>query len=56
MRWFNYIKLGPYIEELGPLNNKNTNQRLYQVREERDETTGDSYKGVTDITYKFWKW
>lgn len=52
---FDYIKLGPYDEKYGPLNNKNTNQRLYQVREERDEATGDSYKGVTDITYKFWK-
>lgn len=42
---FDYIKLGPYISELGPLDNPNTNQRLYQV------------KGLNleDITYKFWK-
>ncbi len=26
---FDYIKLGPYIEENGPLDNPNTNQRLY---------------------------
>ena len=25
------IKLGPYIEELGPLNSKTTNQRFYKV-------------------------
>ena len=37
---FNYIKLGPYIEELGPLNSKTTNQRFYKI---------------DDITYKFLK-
>lgn len=38
---FDYIKVGPYIEALGPLNSKTTNQRLYKHKE--------------DITYKFWK-
>ena len=38
---FDYIKVGPYIETLGPLNSKTTNQRLYKNKE--------------DITYKFWK-
>ena len=28
---FDFIKLGPYIEELGPLNSKATNQRFYKV-------------------------
>jgi len=42
---FDYIKIGPYIEEKGPLNNPNTNQRLY-------EKVGNNHK---DITYKFWK-
>lgn len=42
---FNYIKLGPYIPERGPLNNRNTNQRFYQVVNET----------LLDITYKFWK-
>lgn len=41
-----YIKIGPYKEECGPLNNPNTNQRLY-VR--------DSDNNLQDITYKFWK-
>lgn len=45
---FDYIKLGPYIEECGPLNNPNTNQRLYKVIVEDGE-----YK-LTNITYKFW--
>ena len=37
---FNYVKLGPYIEELGPLNSETTNQRFYKI---------------DDITYKFLK-
>ena len=37
---FNYVKLGPYIEELGPLNSETTNQRFYKI---------------DDITYKFFK-
>lgn len=41
---FNYIKLGPYNEELGPLNNPNTNQRFYKV----------ANNNLEDITYKFW--
>ena len=40
---FDYIKLGPYIEEFGPLNNPNTNQRMFKVPD------------IEDITYKFWK-
>ena len=42
---FDYIKIGPYIEEKGPLDNPNTNQRFYKV---------NNYK-LEDITYKFWK-
>lgn len=36
-----YIKIGPYIDEYGPLNKETTNQRMYFHGE--------------DITYKFWK-
>lgn len=42
---FDYIKLGPYIEEFGPLNSKTTNQRFYKVSD------GE----LIDITSKFWK-
>ena len=42
---FDYIKLGPYIEEFGPLNSKTTNQRFYKV----------SDKELVDITSKFYK-
>ena len=43
--YFDYIKVGPYIESLGPLNSKTTNQRLYHI-------VNDS---IEDITHAFWK-
>ena len=46
---FDYIKLGPYIEELGPLNSKTTNQRMYKVVEQNN-----NYE-LVDITDRFWK-
>ena len=46
---FDYIKLGPYISDKGPLNNPNTNQRLYRVVREEDKTA------FLDITYLFYK-
>ena len=42
---FNFIKLGPYIEYLGPLNSKTTNQRFYKIEEGK----------LIDITNLFWK-
>lgn len=47
---FDYIKLGPYDENRGPLNKRTTNQRFYKVVHasvKRNE--------LHDITYKFWK-
>ena len=44
-RHFDYIKIGPYVEERGPLNERTTNQRLYKR----------SGKGFEDITERFWK-
>ena len=49
---FDYIKLGPYIKELGPLTSKTTNQRLYQYGKFFSDYTIDKY--WRDITYKFW--
>lgn len=43
---FDYIKLGPYKEEFGPLNSRTTNQRFYKV----------SGRELVDITSKFWKY
>lgn len=39
-----YYKVGSYIEEKGPLNSANTNQRMYKMRPKKE-----------DITYKFRK-
>lgn len=43
--YFDYIKIGPYIEKLGPLTNPLTNQIMYQVIDGQ----------LIDITHKFWK-
>lgn len=43
---FDYIKVGPYIEHLGCLKERTTNQRLYK------RASGDDF---TDITSTFWK-
>lgn len=45
----NYIKLGPYIEEFGPLTSRTTNQLLLEV----DTSCGKPM--VKDITSRFWK-
>lgn len=44
--YFDYIKLGPYIKERGGLDNPNTNQRFYYIKD----------KVLIDWTYKFWKY
>lgn len=44
-KMFDYVKIGPYKKEFGPLNNRNTNQRLYYM----DNGT------PTDITSRFWR-
>ena len=45
LMYFDYIKVGPYIEEKGGLDNPNTNQRFYCVKDRK----------LVDWTYKFWK-
>lgn len=45
LEYFDYIKLGSYMEEFGPLNSRTTNQRMYKVHDCELE----------DITSKFWK-
>ena len=42
---FDYIKIGPFIRHLGPLNKPTTNQRIY--RKNSDDT-------FEDITSRFW--
>ena len=38
---FDYVKVGPYLAECGPLNERTTNQRMYYHRQ--------------DITPRFWR-
>lgn len=47
---FDYIKLGPYDEDKGPLNKRTTNQRFYKVFH---FSTGRC--DLIDITHKFWR-
>ena len=56
--YFDYLKLGPYIEKFGPLNKETTNQRLYKHTPDNRVASkiGDKYWfHWQDITYKFWK-
>ena len=47
--YFEYIKLGPYKQECGGLDNPNTNQKLFGI------VNVDGFYRMIDITYKFWK-
>ena len=58
---FDYVKVGPYIPENGPLNNPSTNQRLYRVLgpEEKAPEGAEfrmraSGRRFVDITPRFW--
>lgn len=51
---FDFIKLGPYIPQKGPLDNPSTNQRFYEVLH-YPESTGILIPEhrLSDVTYKF---
>jgi anaerobic ribonucleoside-triphosphate reductase activating protein len=51
--WFDYIKIGPYIKELGGLDSKKTNQRMYQYSPTCINNNTELGQGWIDITYKF---
>lgn len=50
IKYLDYIKVGPYIKEFGPLNSKTTNQRMYKIYH-----LEEGKLRVEDITSKFWK-
>lgn len=52
-KYFDYIKIGPYVEELGGLDSPTTNQRFYEVKCEIEN--GLPFTHFTDITFKFQK-
>ena len=49
LRYLDYVKFGPYIAELGPINKPTTNQRLYRV-----DYNDMGMIRLEDITAKFW--
>ena len=55
---FDYVKVGPYRPECGPLNERTTNQRLYRFTEAPADTGTATvcHAGRTflDITFRFW--
>ena len=53
-----YLKIGPYVEEWGPLNSPVTNQRMYKHdcnNEASMKIHGKYRQSWEDITDKFWK-
>ena len=55
---FDYVKLGPYVEKKGPLNERTTNQRLYHVHSvisASAEGSADIRRVKEDITPLLWR-
>lgn len=50
VKYLDYIKVGPYIKEKGPLNSRSTNQKMYKVHR-----TSEGSTLLMNITSKFWK-
>ena len=48
---FDYVKVGPYKEEFGPLNSKTTNQKMFKINHNYEDNTYD----LEDITFLFQK-
>ena len=51
---YDYIKLGPYIKDKGPLDNPNTNQRMFKIDRKYTGNSNYDFEAI-DITHKFWK-
>lgn len=47
----NFIKVGRYYKEHGPLNKKGTNQRFYEIQYHRNNSI--EWYELNDLTYKF---
>lgn len=52
--YYDYIKIGHYDKDKGPLDYKTTNQRLYEYKNDYTEIVQGLGKGWKDITSKFW--
>ena len=53
LQYFDFVKVGPYIEALGGLKSRTTNQRFYRV--ERIEAGYELRFELHDMTEVFWK-
>lgn len=54
LEYFNYVKIGPYLKDKGPLTDRNTNQKMYEVIPfmDFDDRWGTH---LINITHRFWK-
>ena len=52
---FDFVKVGPYIEALGGLKSKTTNQRFYRVTKSDDAGSSTAVYTLHDLTSVFWK-
>ena len=50
---FDYLKVGPYVKELGDLRSRETNQRFYRVLKKPYKCVNLFYCTLEDITFKF---
>ena len=48
---FDYIKLGPYIEDLGPINNPSTNQRMYMNISSKNDDLNAIFVDITEKAF-----
>ena len=55
LKYFDYVKTGPYKKELGGLDSVTTNQRFYAIIPKYAFNSNEiMYRYLDDITYKFW--
>lgn len=54
LQHFDFVKIGPYVEALGGLKSRTTNQRFYKVEMFPDDNNTYHYK-LHDMTEVFWK-
>ena len=54
LAYLDYVKIGPYKRDLGPLTSKTTNQRLYQIFHYSPDMD-HIQNSIKDITSRFWK-
>lgn len=54
LNYLDYVKVGPYIKELGGLNNRNTNQRIYKIIHNNKDNSDINKNYLVDITERFW--